>query len=817
MIRNAFNGGELSPQVQLRHDLDVFARGCSVVENFDIGQAGGVTRRRGFRRLAEGSGGRLFAYSYTNELRYLVEVGGEKVRVYSCDGAKLFETGSPYEDSWLEGVRALQVKSVLLMTCPNAPLYQLRCDAAGVWTWRLFPFKEPPWRYAGYRDTKVKLTRAGGAYSLAFDPVEAAEERTLLPGDCLRVCHYTDAVSIAGDAADVMTRIGARHYESPDAIVSGVAFLKGQVFAVRSTPEYAVYSCVEEFIASGTGASFVPGLIDPANYPGNFQLASDHGGYTSTISELNSGSAFGKGARFRFEQGYWELWTCVRDFTSGDFVSGKNTPEDYPGFFRRGVMLGCASCGGAWTLKTSGTWYGSYEVRASYDGCDEFADWEGRGEVFSQNAAPVNTPLGGDESAEVCWVSLWLTRIRAYGTTWLARNFPAASCGNALVVHSYRHGMEFKVCEDRSLTRVEKVQSDWNGSLETLEWSWSAFSSRYGYPALCCIHDQRLVLAATEAQPQTIWLSQTDDLDNFAVIDQDNGAIAVTLSAQTQDPLRWLESHSGKLVMGTSEGEYVVMPASSGGALSAKNVAALRQGYVGAAGIPAIQCTGDLVFFERGRARVMQHAYDDARGCWVSSDITVFAEHVLPDGGGVRGGCFVRKPDARLVLVLANGTLALMTYNSEHRVHAWHRYKTDGRFLAVCALPNGDAADSLYAEVEREGVVSIEVMEDGNEYVDAGGRDYTSTLLTNFIQIQRAGGEKSAASQMLLWIGKPTRREGVEVCTDGERWAKLDKNQSDNFEVGWNVATGWVANKTALQVGFRVTGNRGLTVRGVQV
>lgn len=819
--RNSFNGGETSPQVQLRNDLDVYARACSSVVNFDIGQAGGVSRRRGFRRIAAGSAGaRLFPYSYTRETRYLVEVGAERVRVYTPGGDLKFEAASPYQAGWLEQVRCVQVKSLLLFTCPFSPVMQLQCGASGAWSWMEYTFKEPAWRFTGYRDTKVRVTRTGESYAAEFDPAEAVEERTMLEGDVLRVAYYTEAIRLKNDAASIMTMVGERHFESMAPIGGTTTFSAGDVFAVRSAPETAVYSCIEEFVAASAGevGSFVEGLVDPANYPGNFQLSSDPAGATAEISELTAASHYDKGDKFKFSQGYWELWTCVRDYTVADHVTGKNRPEDYPGFFRRGVMLGAAACGGAWTLKTSGTWYGSYEVRASYDGNSYDSDWERRGEVFSQNAAPVNTPLGGDESAEVCWVSLWLTRARAYGNTWGVRNFPAESCGNVLEVHSYRHAMQLRAGAGRTLARCERVQAEWSGSLETLDWSWAAFSSRYGFPALAAIHDQRLVLAATDAQPQTVWMSQTDDLDNFAIIDEANGAIAVTLSAQTQDPLRWMESHSGKLVLGTSEGEYAIMAASTSSVMSATNIAAVRQGYVGAADIPAVQCTGELVYFERGRARVMQHAYDDQQNAWVSKDLTVFAEHILPDGQGVRGGCFMRKPDARLVLVLGNGTLALMTYNSFHQVNAWHRYTTDGRFLAVCSLPNGDQADSLYAEVERDGVVSIEVLEDGNAYVDEGGRDYVSTLLTTFVHVQRKGSEKVAAGQIMLWCGAERTREGVEVSVDGgARWAKLDRGGTGKLLVGWNTLTGWQAADTKLAVGFRARGPLGLVVRGLQV
>lgn len=54
--RTCFNGGELSPELAERADLDVYMRGCRVLENWELSQMGGVKRRRGmnFRRCGGG-------------------------------------------------------------------------------------------------------------------------------------------------------------------------------------------------------------------------------------------------------------------------------------------------------------------------------------------------------------------------------------------------------------------------------------------------------------------------------------------------------------------------------------------------------------------------------------------------------------------------------------------------------------------------------------------------------------------------------------------------------------------------------------------
>lgn len=103
-----------------------------------------------------------------------------------------------------------------------------------------------------------------------------------------------------------------------------------------------------------------------------------------------------------------------------------------------------------------------------------------------------------------------------------------------------------------------------------------------------------------------------------------------------------------------------------------------------------------------GRARLYQYGYDFQSDSYVSRDLTVFADHILSQGGGIVGGAILRKPEARALFVLQNGTLALMTYNTLHEIHCWHRYETDGKILSVAALPNGSASDLLFLIVERE-------------------------------------------------------------------------------------------------------------------
>lgn len=842
MIRVAFNGGELSPQVQMRADLDVFSRGCKCVENFDIGQAGGVARRRGFRRFAQAQSvaSRLFVYRYSNSESYLVEVGEDEVRVYSNQGELVWQVESAWSAPEIRELRTVQLNNMLLFVCASVPPVQLVCDADGAWSLSLYTYKVPAWRWTGWREAPVVVKRrADGYFDVEFDAGLPDPERIPASGEALRVSYYTDAQEIKTSQTAAFGRVTETFLEG--FIDASVSVSKGVVLAVRRAAETVVYSVVNDWNGE---SDFITGLIDPANYTHNFQVGSDGSVSESTVSELKADLSFTKGTCFRFNSGYWDIFTCVSDFSGAShYQQGGINPEDYPGHFVRGLMVGSAPCKGRWKLHLSGTWYGSYEVRSSYEGSgSEYDEWESRAEAWSRNAAPVNEPVGGDEGGEECWVSLWLTRVRAYGDELASRCFPADSCGNELVVSSYKHDLVLKYKEvydsyaeevlDSYFVQSERVKTRFWGNIESADWSWCAWSSKYGFPRLAAVFNQRLVLAGTDAQPLTIWMSQTDDLDNFDITDEATSGMALTVNAETQDPIRWLVAQGGRIMLGTSEGEYVAQ-SGDGGAMTHTNAVIAAHGFIGSANIEAVRGSDRIIYFERGGARVMQYGYDQAQDAYISTDLTVFADHVLSGGGGVVEGCFLRKPDSKAVLVLANGQLALMTYNAHHRVNAWHRYSTNGRFLSVSMLPNGEKADSLFAVVareqvreveggladpnDRETVAWIEACDENSLYTDGDGEDYTSTMLTNALNVARLGSPKQSNAELWLYLHEPCQVQGVELTVDGgDTWSRTPRQVNKVLAAGWHKLCGVPNVGMERCVGFRCRGNQGMNVGALQ-
>jgi len=100
-IQNAFNAGELSPQLAGRIDLEKYRNGCEVMENFTPQVFGPVRKRPGTRFVHEVKDSadftRLIPFEFSTEQAYALEFGDEYIRFYTNGGIVESSPGTPYE------------------------------------------------------------------------------------------------------------------------------------------------------------------------------------------------------------------------------------------------------------------------------------------------------------------------------------------------------------------------------------------------------------------------------------------------------------------------------------------------------------------------------------------------------------------------------------------------------------------------------------------------------------------------------------------------------------------------------------------------
>ena len=824
----------------MRSDMEQYYKGVAKLENWELSQMGGIRRRRGMRKVctAVGAGSKLVPYVYSyaegKGLRYVVEVGAGYVRVLDENGtqAAMFRSGqdgAPVFRLDSGAVRFEQVRGWLFLTCLGQAPLVLELEDGMEFVLKRWEFEQVPWKVDDLRDSEVSIRYDGGDFAVEFAAEEADNANGLSGNECFRASFWTEEQEVVCTADGVLGEVEAL----TDGTVPAVAEV-GDKFAVPSVGDAASYwVCKQEFPED----VYVEGLDDPGCYPDNFERAESMEGFTDvaraySVKDFFVGGKIAKGAKLAIRAGYWEYWTCVKRFVLAEGES--MLFRDYPDYFVRGVAVGRAMpCRGEWKLLCSGLWYGSYEVRRNYETEELNTEWEPRGSSFSRVDEASNTVLSGTEADEVCYVRLFLTRSRRLADGNLLPGFPADSCGNRLVVEGYRHDMTLGAQPDDAgyvrWSSPDKVRLSWTGERRTRDWSWAAFGARYGWPMLVGCFQGRLVFAATESDPQKVWLSRVDDLNNFASSAGDAGGFAVELTTETMDPICWIQEHDSKLMIGTTGGEYVLQNGSSdAGAVTAKNAYCARHGHVGSLLGPAWMLENEVVYVERGNCRVRVFRFWLEMNGYRSEDLSVFAPHVLRDHGGVVGVTALEKPERVLVFALGDGQVALCVYNQFHQVMGWHRWVTDGRVLSVCGMPaGGAAADRLWLVVEREkraangavlgSEVNVEVVDAESPYVDAGGRDYVSAVRTNdlLVKIERRAGREAQAG-VVVRFGGVWSVEGLRYrYNELDGWQELARFE-EVLQPGWFLLPGAQRADFEHWVELEVRGERACEVLAIQ-
>lgn len=940
MIRCAFNGGELSPTSAVRADLDNFHRGASKIENLDLGQMGGVSRRRGFRRVAAAlEGSVILPYVYSTNDRFLVEVSPSLLRVLSAEGDVVASLPSVWSQDDVSSLRHKQVNSMLFLACPTHELMVLKRDDEGAFSLAPYEFKARPWRYEEFRDFPVRLTLDEGCYRVSFGDHASDPDAAVNEGDVMRV--QVTVPQQTGFSTGAVVRQG---WVIAKAFTAASTFTAGKKLCLNEGSYWSWWTCDRDFNGA---ADFVDGLTSPADYPEHF--------HKGVICHSNTITCKGTWTFYCYKEWYGtyaverrfpnEDWQLLGTSNSpvgaasnlqltgdeaGDecylrlmlyesqLSNGSDPSQGFPAdscgnklvvdAYKKDVVLRLHSLSTSdvrkLTLPLGSDFCDFFEKKglpvfsallidgAKVDGGFEVSR-EGRTLTVKPDGLTTDDVGAGSmvrlewEQAEVSLDRFAEGSIEMYrfflpaGTVVSMQGFICVYAGQTIRLNStlnvcsfcegnggsYSLMPVFSTMEKASFTVLEDGvyvvrMETWTGgsvsqraraqlevsactawmeaevaevtasaeyslwdnvsavpegvppSGESLMWSFAAFRGVYGFPSLVDVFQQRLVLAATQAQPQTVWLSKTDDLNSFEVGKQDDSALALTLSTTTQNRICWLMAQSSRLLLGTADAEWAV--SGGQGVMTYANARADSHGFVGSSDVPALMATDKVLYVERGGGRVYQYGYDYESDGFVSRDLTVFADHVLADGGGCRGVAFVRKPEPRAVFVRRDGALALMTYNSMHQVHAWHRYTTEGVFEGVAVLPNGDQADLLFALVEREDGRFIEVLAPGNEFQDPGGRDFVSVLETNALISLEAAGRRQHSGGVMFFFGSDALVDGVEVSIDGTRWDVLDRSPSSFLTRGWHSLVSDGCWNYDSMVGIRVSGNRDFNLLAIQ-
>jgi len=175
-IINSFAGGEISPHLDARSDIQWYHSSCRRLENMIPRAQGGALRRGGTRYVAEiknsASRAALIPFEFSTAQTYIIEAGDLYFRFYK-DKGQILSSGSPYEvaspyalaelfdsDGRLR-LKYTQSADVLYLVHPNYAPRKLSRTGHTAWTLSVIDFVDGP--YLDENTTATTLVASAGS------------------------------------------------------------------------------------------------------------------------------------------------------------------------------------------------------------------------------------------------------------------------------------------------------------------------------------------------------------------------------------------------------------------------------------------------------------------------------------------------------------------------------------------------------------------------------------------------------------------------------------------------------------------------------
>ena len=160
-----FNGGEISPLLFRRYDLDVFSRGCRQMQNMIPRKYGNAEKRNGTQYIAStkygsGKSARLVTFSYSTDVVFFLEFGDRYIRFFTDGGIVMkdgapYEIVSPYDEDTIGDIDWKEINDVVYITHPLIAPQKLARYADDNWTITPIEFDEPPFMPLNVTDTTI--------------------------------------------------------------------------------------------------------------------------------------------------------------------------------------------------------------------------------------------------------------------------------------------------------------------------------------------------------------------------------------------------------------------------------------------------------------------------------------------------------------------------------------------------------------------------------------------------------------------------------------------------------------------------------------
>jgi hypothetical protein len=226
----------------------------------------------------------------------------------------------------------------------------------------------------------------------------------------------------------------------------------------------------------------------------------------------------------------------------------------------------------------------------------------------------------------------------------------------------------------------------------------SAYSSKNGYPNSISIFENRLCFGGNKKFPNRLWMSKTDDLNNFTTGSEATASLDLTFNSLTQDEITWLCA-GRELNIGTMTSEWTLGSGNQSLPVTPTQLNLKRRSEYGSSATQGLLVNSAILFIMRQGKKVREWYLQNNQNDYLAQDLTAIAEHII--GDGVREIAVQTQPSTIVWVVCNNGDLVGLTYERETNTFAWHRHTFDGEVESVSVIPQVDGEDVVYLSIKK--------------------------------------------------------------------------------------------------------------------
>jgi hypothetical protein len=362
-------------------------------------------------------------------------------------------------------------------------------------------------------------------------------------------------------------------------------------------------------------------------------------------------------------------------------------------------------------------------------------------------------------------------------------------------------------------------------SIPTEDWQLGSWTETRGYPSVATFFQSRLVAANTTLDPQTLWFSQTSDLENFrpdsfadgASTTQDDDSLTYLIAAEEVNAVTWLAGKR-KLLIGTAGGQLVA--SSQGAAITATDISIEPHSDVPCKLAAPVATQSAILFIEESGTQVHDLGFSFDEDSFISADLSILADHILKKQKAVEM-VIQKRPLQTIWVRREDGRLSILAYNRRQDIIGWSHRILGGSFgsgapvvESIAVIPGNDDNTQVLPSGERDEVwvmvkrtvngATVRYIEVFEEYYEGLVREEYSTealwetaVKTDMRQALYLDSAVTYNGSATATITGLTHLEGqtVKVLADG-------KVHSDEVVSGGQITLDYTASYVQVGLGY---------------